>query len=279
MRTPAAAFALLGSLMIASTTMADPIVFFDEEFSGPTLDSSAWRTEILTSGPRFCCDTTAPWSPGHWVEEGEACHGVAAQSPYGSAALPGGLMQMSSSNGRAFPVLVSRLPGPVEVFPPSGDFTLSVRMRFDRVTPWGVGLVVFQTQSTEPSGTLHPAGGPEAVVLQLTADDPGGGIWVNTSLGGSYELVGVVAPATEFHEFVLDCVGTLFTISADGAVIYGPVSSALRPTAVTMGNALLAFWYPTDWTSFSVDYIRVEVPGQVLVVPETWGAVKARYRE
>jgi hypothetical protein len=263
-------------LSIGSVAAAD--VFFEEQFNATALDPSVWRTEILTSGPRFCCDTTEPWSPGHWVGEAEECHGVVAQSPYGTAILPGGLLQMSSSNGRAFPVLVSRLPGSVEVFPPSGDFTLTLRLRFDRVTPWGVGVVVFQTQSTEPSGTLHPAGGPEHIVLQLTCDNPGGGIWVNTFLGGSYELVGEISPATEFHEFVLDCVGTLFTISADGTVIYGPVSSGLRPTAVTMGNALLAFWYPTDWTSFSIDSFRVEVPGPVPVASRSWGAIKALYR-
>jgi len=29
-------------------------VFFDEQFNGPALDPAVWRTEILTSGPRWC---------------------------------------------------------------------------------------------------------------------------------------------------------------------------------------------------------------------------------
>jgi len=152
----------------------DPIVFFEEQFNGPAMDPTAWRTEILTSGPRFCCDTTAPWSPGHWVEEGEECHGVAAYSPYGSATLAGGLLSLSSSNVRAFPALMSRLPGPVPVFPASGDFTFEVRMRYDRVTPWGDGVVVAQAQSTEPVGDNWTFGTPEDVVLHLWSD-PGEG--------------------------------------------------------------------------------------------------------
>ncbi len=37
--------------------------------------------------------------------------------------------------------------------------------------------------------------------------------------------------------------------------------SALQTWWNQHGNLVVAFWYPTDWTSFSVDYIRVEVPG------------------
>jgi hypothetical protein len=278
MRTPIVPSALLGLIMIYSTAIADPVVFFDEQFSGPTLDSSAWRTEILISGPRFCCDTTAPWSPGHWVDEGMECHGVAAYSPYGSALLSGGLLGISSSNVRAFPVLLSRLPGPVPLFPPSGDFTFKVRIRYDRVTPWGDGIAVLQTESTEPVGDNEAFGPPQNLVLHLWSD-PGGVITVYTAIGGSLQRVADATPATEFHEFELDCAGTSFTISVDGLTVYGPVSSAMRPAAVSMGNAAIAFWYPTDWTSFSIDYIRVEVPGPVPVVPETWGAVKARFRD
>jgi hypothetical protein len=204
------------------------------------------------------------------------CHGVAAESPYGSAMLSGGLLGMSSSNVRAFPALLSRLPGSVPLFPPSGDFTLKIRLRFDRVTPWGVGILVYQTQSTEPAGSNWAL--PDNVLLQLTCDNPGGGIHVDTALGGSIQLVAEVPPATEFHEFTLDCVGTSFTISADGQTIYGPVSSELRPAAAAFGNPGIAFWYPTDWTSFSTDYFRVEVPGAVPVATTSWGAIKAMYR-
>ena len=60
MSTPIAAFALLGLLMIASAAMADPIVFFEEPFSGPMLEPSMRRTEIPTRGPR-AVQTVAAW--------------------------------------------------------------------------------------------------------------------------------------------------------------------------------------------------------------------------
>jgi hypothetical protein len=184
--------------LVALAAPAEGSVFFEEQFTGPNLDSAAWRTEILTSGPRFCNDTTAPWAPGHWVDEGEECHAVAAYSPYGSAILSDGSLHLSSSNVRAFPVLLSRLPGAVPQFPTSGDFMLTVRMRYDRVTPWGVGLEVFQAQTTEPIGDNRPCGLPEDVLLQVWCDDPAGGITVYTAIGGSFHWVADVSPATEF---------------------------------------------------------------------------------
>ena len=164
------------------------------------------------------------------------------------------------------------------MFPPSGDFTFDGAHALRPCHAWGDGVAVFQAESTEPVGGTPAFGTPQNILLHLWSD-PGGVITVYTAIGGSLQWVADATPATEFHEFQLDCAGTSFTIRVDGLTVYGPVSSAMRPTAVVVGNAGVAFWYPTDWSSFSVDYIRVEVPGQVLAVPETWGAVKARYRD
>lgn len=266
------AVALLGLLTISSTAMADPIAFFEEQFSGPELDSSIWRTEVLTSGVRWCDSYPGNWwGPGYWVDEGSACYGVPASSPYGTASLSEGMVHLSSSNGRAFPYLVSRLPGTIPLFPESGDFTLMVRIRFDHITPWGTVVVVLQTQSTDPSGT-NAVGTYNDVLLQIAGD------YLYSALGGSGCVPVAPLPSPyEVHEISLDCVGNAFTIGIDGQVVYGPVASALRPTAVWMGNPSLAYWYPTDWTWFSVDDLRVEVPGPTPVATTTWGAVKARY--
>jgi hypothetical protein len=275
--------AIVGMLMfislssVALTAAVAGSVFFEEQFTGPNLDSAAWRTEMLTSGPRFCLDTTAPWSHGRWVDEGVECHGVAVYSPYGSAILSNGLLSLSSSNVRAFPLLLSRLPGSVPVFPSSGDFTLKVRLRYDRVTPWGTGVQISEAESTEPFGDNNIVTA-ENVMLHVWNDGSGDGIVVYTAIGGSLQWVADVSPATEYHEFELDCAGTLYMIRVDGQVVFGPVASDMRPTAVTMGNGCVAFWYPTDWTSFSVDYLRVEVPGPVPVATTSWGAIKAMYR-
>ncbi len=277
MKSLIASFAFLGLVLVGSYVTAQTEIFFEETFDGPTLDPSVWRTEILTTGPRFCLDTSAPWSPGHWIDEGLGCHDVVAYSPYGSAILSSGMLHMSSSNVRAFPVVLSRLPGMVPVFPPAGDFTMKLRMRYDVVTPWGDGVQVYQTPSTEPiGGNTTPT--LQNLLLHIWCDNPGGGIDVYTVIGGSLVQVANVSPATEFHQFEMACIGTLYTISVDGQVVFGPVESDMRPTAVVMGNAAVAFWYPTDWTSFTVEDLRVEVPGSVEVVSKPWGAVKAMYR-
>jgi hypothetical protein len=256
-------------LSIGASAIAQKAVFFEEQFDGPTLDPSTWRTEILTSGPRFCPDSN-PGGPGHWVDEGVECHAVAAYSPYGSATLTGGLIHVSSTNGQAFPFLVSRLPGSVPTFPSSGDFTVTVRMRFDRITPWGTFVDVLDWESTEPIGTNNP--GPEQDVLHIEA----GGLY--SFLGGSMERIADVPSPTELHDYGLECVGNLYTVTIDGQVVYGPVASDMRPTSVCLGNPVLAYWYPTDWTSLSVDYFRIEVPGPVPVQEHSWGAIKAMYR-
>lgn len=271
MKTTVRVFALLLLLMMASPAMAEPMVYFEEQFNGPTLDSSTWRTEILTSGPRWC-DTVPGWVwEGSWVEEGSPCYGVVAQSPYGTTPMSGGLLHVSPSYGLACPYLVSRLPGPVQLFPAVGDFAFKIRMRYDHVTGYGDGVFVEQQDSTEPSGD-----NPPSIRLNILLQ-----IWtsvIQSSLGGSHETVAPLVDPTGMHEYGLECVGNSYTISVDSSVVYGPVTSELRPTALWLGHPALAYWGWSDWTSFSVDYIRVEVPGPVPVAPQSWGAVKARYR-
>ncbi|MFN8179052.1 MAG: hypothetical protein U0167_14065 [bacterium] len=251
MRTSVGAFGLLAWLWIGSTAPAQTSVFFQEGFSGPTLDPSTWRTEILTSGVRWC--DFSP-DPGYWVGEGSDCRGVAVYSPYGSAILSDGSLHFSSSNGRAFPYLVSRLPGATPLFPGSGDFTFKARMHFDRITPWGTFLMVLQVPSTDPSGDNDPFTETDRL-LQIASN----GLY--SALSGSISLVAGLPSPTTTHEVSLVCVGNKFTIKIDGQIVYGPVASTMRPNAVWMGNPAVAYWYSTDWTSFSVDDIRVELPG------------------
>lgn len=270
MKHVAVACALLASLPAGPSAIAQTSIFFEEPFNGPTLDPSVWRTEIVTSGPRWC-DTRPGWVwEGAWVAEGSPCYGVAAQSPYGSMVLSGGILHMLPTYGLAAPYLVSRRPGPVQVFPDAGDFTLEIRMRYDHVTGYGDGVFVEQQESTDPSGVNPPSIRPN-ILMQ---------IWttvIQSSLGGSHQDVAPIVDPTSWHEYGLACVGNAYTISVDGVVVYGPVTSTLRPTAIWLGHPALAYWGWSDWTSFSVDYIRVEAEGPVSVGRDTWGLLKARF--
>lgn len=261
----------------ATPRAAADVVFFDEEFNGPALDSSCWRTEILTSGVRWCDQYAGSWDRvGTWVEEGEACYGVPAYAPYGTAELSGGLLHLSSTNPRAFPVLVSRYPGPVPLFPPTGDFTVNIGMRYDRITVWGTYLMLFDTESTEPIGT-QPLGSNNKVLLGI-AGNGGTGWRLYSALDGSSGSIGDVPLGFQFRDFELECVGNSFTVRVDGEVFYGPVTSSLRPTAMFMGNPIVAYWTPVTWCWFTMDYIRVRVPGPVPVATSSWSRVKDLYR-
>jgi hypothetical protein len=271
-------FMLFFGLSVGFAAVAERTVFFEEQFNGPTLDSAAWRTEILTAGARFCAVNPDPWAPGTWVDEGADCHGTSVHSPYGTVSLSNGLLSLSVGNPRAFPYLVSRLPGPVELFPPVGDFTLTVRMRYDYVSGYGTGLMVYASQNTEPVGSNDPVL-EQNLILQVWDDTPGAGIPVRTSLDGAWHTVGFVPSPYDFHEFVVECAGNSYTISVDGQLIFGPVTSDLRPSAINMGNPGIAVWGDTDWSTFTVDDIRVDVPGPVPVPTESWGGIKARFKD
>ena len=98
-------------------------------------------------------------------------------------------------------------------------------------------------------------------------------------MDGIWHIVGFVPSPYDFHEFVVACAGSSYTISVDGQPMFGPVTSDLRPSAINMGNADVAFWGDTDWSTFTVDDIRVDVPGPVPVAAESWGRIKARFKD
>jgi hypothetical protein len=164
----------------------------------------------------------------------------------------------------------------VALFPAQGDFTVSIGMRYDKITPWGTFLGVLDTPSTEPIGSNEL--GDDSKALLIVAGDAGTGWELYSALDGSIGPIAFVPLGFQLRDFELECVGTSFTVRVDGEVVYGPVTGTLRPTAIFMGNPVLAYWYPTNWCWFTMDYIRVKVPGPVPVRTPSWGAVKARYR-
>lgn len=277
MRILLIAIGLAAALLPGATASAQTIVFFAEHFDGPTLDPSIWRTEVLTSGPRWCQATGDYWGPGQWVDEGVACHGLAIQSPYGSATLSGGWLHFASDNAHAYPMLYSRLPGSVQVFPATGDFSFTLRLRYDLITGLGSGLVVYRAEDTEPAGDGPPHGRPEDVVLHMGSASQGG-LFIATALDGSYQQVGIAAvDPTEPHEVKMEWIDGSASIRVDGEIFYGPVATSLRPTAVLFGNHPLYWYLGGAWTAWSLDEFRVETEGTTQAADESWGAIKARF--
>jgi hypothetical protein len=280
MRTLLVSIGLAAALLPGSTANAEKNVFFAEHFDGPTLDPAIWRTEVLTSGPRWCQETEDYWGPGLWVDEGVDCHGIAIHAPYGSATLSDGWLHFSSNNDHAYPMLYSRLPGSVQVFPTTGDFSFTLRLRYDLLTGYGSGLIVYRAVDTEPAGDGPPHGRQEDIALHMGTDAAQGGLRILTALDGSYRLVGVVpVDPTEPHEVKVAWIGSSAEIRVDGEIIYGPVSTSLRPTAVLFANHPLYWYLGGAWTAWSLDEFRVETEGTTQAADESWGAIKARFGE
>ncbi len=260
MKAPMGFVLVLSLLSIGSLASAQSTVFFEEEFSGPNLDSAVWRTEVVTSGVRWCDPYYGGtyWGQGYWVPEGTPCSGTAAHSPYGHVVLSDGLVRLTSGD-YAFPYLVLRLPGTVSLFPATGDWSFEARLRCEQESSWGTFLTVMQTASTEPVGNT-PVTWADDVVMQLSATGGSWDIWA--ALDGSVGQVALVSSNVyEFHVFRIECRGNSYTISIDGGVVYGPITSTLRPTALFLGNPVLCSWGCFAWQEYSVDYIRVELPG------------------
>ena len=234
-----------------------PRPFFEETFDGP-LDATVWRTGDLTSGMRWC-DTNAGSAagPGSWLDPSvSSCHGITQPVPFGSAVLAGGALQLSSMGSQnAFPALVSRLPGTVAIFPTTGDFRFTARMRIDHGSAWGTGLTVVRVDSTVLSGTQYLHNGSD-VVLQVWAD-PAIGLY--SAVSGTYQGVpATITPADAYHEYAFSDSAGAFTFTVDGAQVYGPVTSAMRPTAIVLGNPLFSWWGAAVWTGFTIDDVRVD---------------------
>jgi hypothetical protein len=253
--------------------------FFEETFDNPSLDPMRWRIENLTTGPRWCDGDPGAWiGPGQWVDPTTTpCFGATQAAPYGTATLASGLLQLATPPGtRAFPYLVTRLPGSVMPFPDAGDFRVTFRMRYDHRGGWGTGLMILHRDSTDPSGTLAPVNHSD-VALDVWADAP---IILHSAVSGAYqEITSALANPDAFHEYSLQYQGGAYTVSVDGVPMYGPVVSLLRPNAIWIGNPVLSYWSTvTDWSLISVDYIRVEAFGPTASHGPSWGRLKVLYR-
>jgi Big-like domain-containing protein len=216
---------------------------FVDDFDGAALDPVKWDLSVATAGYRFCTDTPGSFDmTGSWLDPASGvCHGSSASPPYGSIVVNGGIASFSSpANIRNFPYVWTKTP----VFPATGDFILTVRMRFDSRQSNGT-FVSAVAWTPSIVGNSHPES--NSWVFQIRASG------ANLFLG---QDVGPVD--TAMHTYVLEYVGGQYTLKIDGTVVAGPVESTLRPTAIMLGNPLFDWWTGgDDWTDFSVDLIQV----------------------
>jgi len=268
----------LSACIWVRAALAQSPVYFHDDFDGPQIDSSKWRAEDATEGFRWCDPNAGPQDgPGSWLNPAtESCFGVAVSPPYGTLMLDSGLVGLGpGASSRTFAFLASRLPGGVAPFPANGDFSLTFRMRYDHRGAWGDGVNVMKWDDTTPSGANSP-GQHCCCVLSVWADPS---IRIFTSVRGFFEEVPIsVSDPDAFHVFEARYERGAYSFLIDGDVVFGPASSVLRPTAIWMGNPVVAYWGAGGWSTFSVDYVRVTADAPIPVAPWTWGQLKARYR-
>lgn len=259
--------------------LAQSAVVFEDSFDAAPVSTAKWRPEDLVAGMRWCGSTPgSPAAPGSWINTStEACFGLLSFPPHGIAVVESGLLRLSAPfRARAVPYLSTRQPEGVPVFPAVGDFVLTLRVRFDQLAWCGDGVMVIPWDDTRPIGD-NASITSSNIVFQLWGD--GGGIRLFTCLRGSYEeVVSGVANQDAFHEYVVRYEQGEYRFLVDGQVVFGPVLSSLRPTAMWIGNPIFSYSGCEDWSALSVDFVRVEGAGPTPVRTPSWGELKSTYR-
>lgn len=197
------------------------VVVFEDDFSGPGLDSSKWIRDNNTGN---------------------------------TAEVSGGVLRLSSS-GTRFPYIYTAS----DPFPASGDFRASVGFRYLSVGTCGAPIAmasfilpagVTLDESNRLSSSAEAAGGVsiwfwhEVVYYRSGPDHP------NIPLPGSY---------TSAHAVNVEYVGDQYSILADGARIFTSNPTAARPKVIWLGhNADLGSGHECPWDTLEVDYVKVE---------------------
>jgi hypothetical protein len=261
LKTTMTVLALTLSLM---SGVANAGTFFEDAFDGSALDASKWNTDNTVAGVRFCpTDFVNHLTYGNWIDVSTVgCWGtyddgwdywegqLFQPAPYGFVTVGAGLASFSSDYRYTFPFVFAGPPSRPSPFPAEGDFAFEIRMRYDFIGGHGTGVSVYYKADTTPAGS------------NSVTDVGVYGIWAGWS--GFYGAGTTRSPydayAYQFHTFRLEYVGGYYSTSVDGVLVDGPTQSATRPNAVFIGNPVFTAWGVTDWSDFTIDYIRVTVP-------------------
>jgi hypothetical protein len=150
----------------------EPSQTFEDEFDGTVIDSAKWKTDVATTGKRWCSSTKQDHqsNPGNWLDIAtDPCHGITQAPPYGTITVRGGQASFSAGWMRTFPYIWSGPPSRTSPFPSTGDFILEARMKFDSIQRFGSGFVTLLWENTDPVGDNPPIPRGQ-VVFEIWAD-------------------------------------------------------------------------------------------------------------
>ncbi len=256
---------ILMLLPLTYRALAEPKLFFSDDFNGPTIDGDNWNTAIATSGIRYM--------DGVWTSP-------PADAKYGSVTLADSHLTLDNSSPTfscpLFPLIWTN-----KAIPPSGDFELEFRMRYTGGGFWGDGVRIVRMASPfEPtSGSKESAKGDYVLMIHQDNDD---------CKGPQVSLIGVPGTGsptlpfnTDWHTYRLRYESEQSTLYVDGKYFAGPLATP-RPNCIQLGvgevggKADSCGCCGCRWTSYAIDYIRVSVlPTSTRT--SSWGELKARY--
>ncbi|MBI5289073.1 MAG: LamG domain-containing protein, partial [Chloroflexi bacterium] len=208
----------------------------------------------LTTDNRWC---KSP-NPDIWVPVATTpCGGLTQALPFGSVTNVDGAAKLARGVGRAFPYYWTG----DAFFPASGDFVMTLRMKYDSLQPHGTGVRFFKWDDATPTGSNSPYwGGAQSC--------PSWGVWGGGG-GASYSFAGTalgLSSPTTYHTFKMEYIdsanpaGGQYLLFVDGVLRIGPVRTTVRANRAWAGNPVFTTWASLDWTDFTIQALSATQP-------------------
>jgi hypothetical protein len=180
----------------------------------------------------------------------------------GTVTVAGGRVTLSAPCGAEFPYVVT-LGNP---FPTEGDFVVRVGFRYRSVSLGGNGFG-FDYNMRAFGAWQDSCSSP---------DNPAGCGGLRVAVGDLYPiyLTDRNSVDTAYHVYQWEYIAGTYRFSLDGTLVAQNTSTA-RPDKFFFGHPLYAY---CNWTTQEIDFVHIEALPVVPVEPETWGAVKDKYR-
>ena len=228
--------------------------FFFDTFEGSNLDSQLWQSE-QSHARRWCGEEKSGFAPGNWVSIAvRPCYSTLQAPPYGKVSVGKGVLQISSDNEYIFPYFFTDPSSANRLFPATGDFSLEIRLRFDRIGWAGTGVYVRFWDQALPSG-VNPPVSKDLRVFSIWSD------CTSSRIGLLGETVILPEAPEGFKVYRLEYVGGKCSAFVDNRRVAGPITSMLRPNMLWVGNPLVLWWRvgtgESGWTAFTIDYVKV----------------------
>ena len=211
---------------------------FTEEFNTPSLDEVTWKTYLNA----------------------------------GEVNIDSGVIKLSAGDTTTFPFIYSQ----VNLIPSSGDFSIKFKMKYNRVTGKGTGLVL---------STILPINGASDTSLSspLFSQRHFLEVWQDSSLGFFFAYSGDCYNQScslgkvlvyqkgktnldyDYHDIEFQYSNNRYSIFLDEIKVFTSNTTEVRPTILWLGNYTLQ---PSSyWTEFEIDYIKISPFPEIIPTP------------